>query len=90
MLEEKAAKKISRPLAILLEDHEVVEVDVGGEVSTEFDADWGPISNSGAEPSLLFYRRDLHGERLHGSYAANKEFTQIRLHVQRHAAPFVQ
>ncbi len=87
---EQFAEELTRSLFILFKHHEVVQIDVGRDVSTKLDANDAAILKPLSEEGLLFDRTDLYGDSGEGKSATNKEFTEKRLNRRWYATPLVK
>ena len=60
MFEQKLSKKLLRSISIVVEDHEIVQIDVGGRVRTQFNShittivSWDPKSGAVLNRSNLY------------------------------------
>jgi hypothetical protein len=64
VLEQQAPEEGAGAVLVLLEDHEVVEVEAGGHVGPELDADGLVAAGQRHEARLLLDGGDLHGDPL--------------------------
>ncbi|HME69632.1 MAG TPA: hypothetical protein VKM54_07160 [Myxococcota bacterium] len=90
MSKQKVAKEFARPIRIVVENHKVIEIDIGRCISTDLDPYIVTTAGWKLEMCTLLDGGDFDRCAWRGEEGAPEKVSQVRLQFSRYAAPLIE